>query len=469
MILCLTSKYSDVTHNGMQQNMNNGITYDHRNGTVHQSEHIDEGIAGYAHERQMEVVNMNSSGIEARFALMESKIEELKAENVRLNNDLKNLAALLTEQTAHSHSSARTLLKSSKSSDSEDLSGARRVPHTDISCRESMGFERAGNGSHDKHYGVSFVETKKTRTSSERSVENEDCSSVGKVPQALLLRQLESIQNQLDSTKKQLTGAVRKTSFTKNNSVAVDGQRTNSAPLSVSAGRSASYSSFISPSRSINPFSAHSPTAVPFPLPMHDSVRRPGKILKDSKASDSGDAHKAGSFEKFWDLNSVSEDQFNAICSGTSDAVEKKKKSSRILEEESQHNLISAANRCREVAQRSPVNTDLSSALDKYLNVVRKLSASTGRTDTVTPDKSRSPEGLSNGLSRYGGRSSSLNSSLGNLSVENNRPFKLKEKEKEKEKNTTWRPSEGLKTPIGTNGSGPGSTSVDATTPVYVE
>lgn len=427
MTLCLTSKHSDESQIGIQQNCRNGTSTNHKNGTVYQSEHVNGGIAAYAHERQMETVRMDSSSIEARFALMESKIGELKTENVRLNNDLKNLTALLVDKT------------------------------------------------HDEHSRASFGETKKPKTSSEQTIGNEDCSSVGNIPQALLLRQLESIQNQLDFTKKQLMGAIRKNSFTKNNPSAVETQRTNSAPL-FSVGRSRSYSSFPSPSASINPFSAHSPTGIPFALPMHDSaVRRQGKIVKDLKVSDSGDVHKVASFEKFWDMNGVSdwevngvsENHFHAIRSGSSDIEEKRKKNSRITEEESQHILISAASRCREVAQRSPVNSDLSSALDKYLNVVRKLSASTGRIDTASPDKSRSPVGAPTSLPRHGGRSSSLNSTLGNPSIDNNRRFRSREKEKEeeKEKTSTWRPSEGSKG----RESGPGSTSMDATTPVHIE
>ena len=41
--------------------------------------------------------------------------------------------------------------------------------------------------------------------------------------------------------------------------------------------------------------------------------------------------------------------------------------------ESPQHDMITVANRCREIACRDPVNIDLSSALDKYLNVVKKL------------------------------------------------------------------------------------------------
>ena len=44
--------------------------------------------------------------------------------------------------------------------------------------------------------------------------------------------------------------------------------------------------------------------------------------------------------------------------------------------------MITAASRCRDIANRDPANNDLSTALDKYLDVVKKLSNSTSKLDS---------------------------------------------------------------------------------------
>jgi hypothetical protein len=278
----------------------------------------------------------------------------------------------------------------------------------------------------------------------------------GTISQALLLRQLESIQNQLDAAKKQaqVMGIVRRSSFTKPNPILADSFRVLNAPLSVTFGRTRSLSNLPSPSlsSSLNHLSFPSPTYASNSvcLPSHDaSLRRPSKVLRDLLVIDT-EAERVENNEKYWDLNNIKDDNFNSISKVRSVSAEKRKKSPRYADAD-EGGLILSANRCKDSMQRNPVITDLSTALDKYLNVVRKLSASAARMDNRSPDIDECEEivlSLTHGLQRS--NSSKNNDISGNtaqstLHTESDRNLGVREMQ------TAWRASEDVKSsPEGT-------------------
>jgi hypothetical protein len=279
----------------------------------------------------------------------------------------------------------------------------------------------------------------------------------GTISQALLLRQLESIQNQLDAAKKQaqVMGIVRRSSFTKPNPILADSFRVVNAPLSVTFGRTRSLSNLPSPSlsSSLNHLSFPSPTyaSTSVCLPSHDaSLRRPSKVLRDLLVIDT-EAEKVENNDKYWDFNSIKEDNFNSISKVRSEPAEKKKKLSPRYADADEGGLILSANRCKDSTQRNPVITDLSTALDKYLNVVRKLSASAARMDTRSPEIDECQEivlSLTHGLKRSTSSNNndiSSNTAQSTLHTESDRNFGVREKQ------TAWRLSEDVKSsPEGT-------------------
>jgi hypothetical protein len=277
-------------------------------------------------------------------------------------------------------------------------------------------------------------------------------TGTGTISQALLLRQLDCIQNQLDAAKKQaqVMGIVRRSSFTKPNPILADSLRAVNAPLSVTFGRTRSLSNLPSPSlsSSLNQMSYPSPTyaSIGVCLPSHDaSLRRPSKVLRDLLDIDS-DAERVENSGKFWDLSNFKDDHFTSISKVASEPAEKTKKLSPRFADADEGGLFLAANRCKDSAQRNPVISDLSTALDKYLNVVRKLSASAARMDTRSPDIDECEEivlSLTHGLQRStisNNNDIKNNAAQSTLHTESNRDLGVRDKQ------TAWRASEDVKT-----------------------
>ena len=392
---------------------------------------------------------------------MNSQIQDLRAENSRLSDALRSLSALVADKVIGdvTHSKYPSVKGSLSSDGCPAYYSQKRSPYIDNS---NIG----GNSVHNPNgrgRGTSVcwddvdannlpADLQHSERERERELEGSGAGT-GTISKGLLLRQLDSIQNQLDAAKKQaqVMGIVRKSSFSKPNPVLADSFRVANAPLSVTFGRPRSFSSQSSPSlsSSMHHMSFPSPTLNGVSLPSHDaSSRRPSKVMRDLVID--SEADRGENYDQYWDLNNTRDDNFNSINRVGSDPVEKKKKSSPRfvdVDSESPNGLLLTANRCKDLAQRSPVNTDLSTALDKYLNVVRKLSASAARVDTRNPDINECEEinqshaqGLQRSTNSNNNSNNNSSNALSTLHTVSNRNLRVKEKQ------TTWRASEGVKT-----------------------
>ena len=447
---------------------------------------------------------------------MAQQISDLRAENTRLGSDLRNLTMLITsrseERFPHSDSFERGVIKPSRSLESNsDAASIRLQPQqqqqqqhvSDIILGENGSPRTHGNYT-DRGLSVGWADRRSRRGSADSfdfdmtdpagagtgtggggGVQSTGTGTVlgtgtGKLSQALLLQQLENIQSQLDATKKELLGSVRKNSFSKPNPFFADNVRVfNGTPLSISTatGKQRSVSNHASPVAERHFNYPSSPSAnVNYYTSSEPSIKRTvsgsglvsgsGKWSHELKVDDE-DVSNAENYDK---LGGLTDNHFNHFGRLGSDIMDRKKKSSpHRNEDDSQNGIIAAANRCREMANRNPVNTDLSSALDKYLNVVRKLSASastsTGRIDGQYTERAmggRMSFGHSNGNSNGNSTGTSpmskgtspndkgfnpahKSNNLASVLHEFNRSPKPKDKDQQRD--LTWRPSEGEKCP----------------------
>lgn len=397
------------------------------------------------------------SEADARFAMMNIQIEGLRAENLRLSSALRDLAALVTDKAACTQTLALADVKERRSSSRKEKESSdgwpeafhqRRGPSVEIS---NIG-DSCAHRTSEKNMNVCWVDTMSLSADSHDSVKGAETPVTGKISQAKLLRQLDSIQNQLDATKKQIMGTVRRSSFTKPNPVLADSFRVVNAPLSLTSGRPKSFSNLPSPSSNLSHFPFPSPKSNAVFLPSQEATsRRSAKASIDQLDTDGCEVEKVENCEKFWDLNHLKDEHFNSISRITSDLVDRKKKlSPRYSDEDSRNGLIIAASRCKELAQSSPVNTDLSTALDKYLNVVRKLSASAARTDTRDLGSKDCEEviiSLNNGFQRSMSSNSNSNMTCSNNSnsVSNSVQMESNCNLILKGQHTAWRVSEGAR------------------------
>ena len=465
----------------------------------------------------------SNEDLDDRFELMAQQISDLRAENTRLGADLRNLTILLTNKSedgfSHSDSFEKAFTKSSRSLEinndgipsrhqhqqqhqhhnqhhnqhlSEIILGENGSPYkneNNVDKGLSVGWadrdRRSRRGSADS-YDFEMTEAnggglggglggQNTGTGTGTGTGLGTGTGTGKISQALLLQQLENIQSQLDATKKELLGSVRKSSFSKPNPFFADNGRIyNSTQLSVTTGRQRSLSNHASPVSARDPnyptspsanqnyyTSSSSDTSIKRTVSGSGLISGSGKWAHEMKVPDDTEITNAANYEKLKDLT---DNHFNNCGRLGSDVLERKKKLSphRNNDDESQNNMISAANRCRDMANRNPVNTDLSSALDKYLNVVRKLSATTSTVRIDTHNGERAQEGrVSNGHSNYNSNGNSpiskgtnpVNKDIASPACKNNNLASMlhefnrspKPKDQDKQRDLTWRPSQGEK------------------------
>ena len=460
----------------------------------------------------------SNEDLDDRFALMAQQISDLRAENTRLGSDLRNLTMLLTSKSedrfSHSDSSERGVIKPSRSLESNsDAASIRLQPQhqqqqqqhqqhvSDIILGENGSPKTHGNYT-DRGLSVGWADRRSRRGSADSfdfdmtdpagaggvgggqsivagagtGLGTGIGTGTGKLSQALLLQQLENIQSQLDATKKELLGSVRKNSFSKPNPFFADNVRVfNGTPLSVSTttGKLRSVSNHASPSTGRNFNYPLSPSAnTNYNTSTEPSIKRTvsgsGLVALSGKWSNEleVDDEDVSNAENYDTLRGFTDNHFNHFGRLGSDIMDRNKKlSPHRIEEDSQNGIIAAANRCREMANRNPVNTDLSSALDKYLNVVRKLSASastsTGRIDGQYTERAMGgrmsfghSNGNSNGTSPMSKGTSPSDKGFNPAYKSNNLASVLHEfnrspkpKDKDQQRDLTWRPSEGEKCP----------------------
>lgn len=465
---------------------------------------------------------ISNEDLDDRFELMAQQISDLRAENTRLGADLRNLTILLTNKSddrfSHSDSFEKAFIKTSRSIEINNDGTSSRHQHQQQQQHHNQHLSEivlGENGSPNKNEiyadkGLSVGWADRDKRSRRNSADSFDFdmteanggvlggvlgggiggqntgtgtgsglgTGTGKISQALLLQQLENIQSQLDATKKELLGSVRKSSFSKPNPFFADNGRiynssTQTLSVTTATGRQRSLSNHASPvsardqnyrtspSANQNYYMSSSDNTIKRTVSGSGLISGSGKWAHEMKVSDDTEITNAANYEKLKDLT---DNHFNNFGRLGSDILERKKKLSphRNNDDESQNNMISAANRCRDMANRNPVNTDLSSALDKYLNVVRKLSASSSTVRTDTHSGEGAQEGrLSNGHSNYNSNGNSpmskgampvskdiaspacKNNNLASMLHEFNRSPKPKDQDKQRD--LTWRPSEGEK------------------------
>ena len=364
--------------------------------------------------------------MEARFSILDSQMKELREENSRLTNDVSNFTTLMSEREEEEscHFALKTPL-SVLSSAGNRTSHYRTTPsklgsnldtcNGDITFQSTrdmtlqstrdmnlqstrdMNLQSTRTFGHDKSISRNWSEINPMFTSpvgrlfsppgdDERLNES---SGESKISHTMLLQQLTSIQNQLDVIRKQLTGSPTR----KNNPPSVPNpfvfdspskSFTSPIPVHPSSSKSTPYLSSSLP--------AH--TSIPLNFPS-DEVKTPPRTdyypgYRDSDFDrDTGETAwisnplGKGNNENFKSNDKVSSGVSRFIYPASDRIVRVQSKKCSIDDDPLSNNgLITAASRCRDIANRDPANNDLSTALDKYLDVVKKLSSSTSKLDS---------------------------------------------------------------------------------------
>ena len=333
--------------------------------------------------------------MEARFSLLDSQMKELRAENSRLTNDVSTFSQMMfeREEDESSHFELKTPLSVLSSTGCRKntlrVTPSKFGSNTDMSI-DNMTCRSTRISSHEKSISRGWTEANPIFSSpidrlfSPQGDERiNESSGESKISHTMLLQQLTSIQSQLDIIKKQLTGSPTRRSvsnpFTSDSPIR---NFTSPMPLHPSTTKSTSHFSATLPAS----------TSIPLNFPSDEiPIRTPPRIEDYPSYKNSDFERDTG--ETVWISNPLSNTDKSAPI-GTASRSESRftypaserivrVKSRKFIEEnESDKGLITAASRCRDIANRDPANDDLSSALNKYLNVVKKLTSSASKLDS---------------------------------------------------------------------------------------
>ena len=353
------------------------------------------------HSREYPPLFCPMAEMEARFSLLDSQMKELREENSRLTNDVSNFTILMSER--EDEESCQFALKTPLSVLSS--TGHRRSPYRMTpsklgsnldTCNGDITFQSTRIFGLDKSISRNWSEINPMFASpvsrlftppgdDERLNES---SGESKISHTMLLQQLTNIQSQLDVIRKQLTGSPTRRSaapsvpnpFISDNSL----KNFNSPiPEHTSTSKSTPYLSTSLPAC----------TSVTLNFPS-DEVKTPPRIdyypgYRDSDfdkniCETAWISNPLGFNENFKSNENVSGGVSRFIYPASERIVRVQSKKYGIDDESSSssNGLITAASRCLHIANRDPANSDLSTALDKYLNVVKKLSSSASKLDS---------------------------------------------------------------------------------------